>query len=557
MSEIPEFGYLQEVIVVLIAAVFSVALFQRFGLGAVLGYLVAGAVIGPSGLALVTDLDTIYALGELGVVFLLFTIGLELPFDRIRVMQARTFALGAAQVFLTGIAICGIALLIGVRPVTAVIIGGGLALSSTAIVIRLLVDHGELTTRFGRTCFAILIVQDLLVALFLVLVLALGEDDASLGFALGGALLKAVVAVMAILGIGRIVMRHIFMQVAAVRDPDVFVAMSLVVVLAIGLMTKMAGLSMAFGAFLAGMLLAETHYRHQVAADIQPFRGLLLGLFFMSVGMSVDAELAVDRAGLIALFAVGLVILKAGLLTGLGVALGVRLAQAVHLGILLSQGGEFAFVLLGAAFAAGVILEVEVELLVVVVAITMMATPLLAMLGRVVEQRIERRTVAEIETSADEAEALSDHVVIAGFGRVGTAVAGQLRKSGTDYIAVDLDPHRITEARGRGLPVYYGDATRPEILEAVHVERARAFVVALDEPETALRLVSMVRYIFPELRVYARARDDRHATELARAGAHIVVPELVATGVKLAGSIVERGDPLAPESEEDEPGPSA
>ncbi|MEE8228227.1 MAG: cation:proton antiporter [Kiloniellales bacterium] len=557
MGEIPEYGYLQEVIVVLIAAVFSVALFQRFGLGAVLGYLVAGAVIGPSGLALVTDLGTINALGELGVVFLLFTIGLELPFDRIRVMQARTFALGAAQVLVTGIAICGIALLMGVRPLTAIVIGGGLALSSTAIVIRLLVDRGELTSRFGRTCFAILIVQDLMVALFLVLVLALSEDDVSLGFALGGAVLKAVVAVMAILGIGRIVMRHIFMQVAAVRDPDVFVAMSLVVVLAIGLMTQMAGLSMAFGAFLAGMLLAETHYRHQVAADIQPFRGLLLGLFFMSVGMSVDFELTVDKAGLIALFAVGLVILKAGLLAGLAVALGVRLAQAVHLGILLSQGGEFAFVLLAAAFTAGVILEVERELLVVVVAITMMATPLLAMLGRVVERRIERRTVAEIESSADEAEALSDHVVIAGFGRVGTAVAGQLKKSGTEYIAVDLDPHRITEARGRGLPVFYGDATRPEILEAVHVERARAFVVALDEPATALRLVSMVRYIFPDLRVYARARDDRHATELARAGAHIVVPELVATGVKLAGSIVERGDPLAPESEEGEPGPSA
>jgi voltage-gated potassium channel Kch len=344
------------------------------------------------------------------------------------------------------------------------------------------------------------------------------------------------------------------MQVAAVRDPDVFVAMSLVVVLATGLMTKAAGLSMAFGAFLAGMLLAETHYRHQIAADIQPFRGLLLGLFFMSVGMSVDAGLAVDKAGLIALFAIGLVILKAGLLTGLGVALGVRLAQAVRLGILLSQGGEFAFVLLGAAFAAGAILEVEAELLVVVVAITMMATPLLAMLGRLVEQRIERRTVAEIETSAEETEALSDHVVIAGFGRVGAAVAGQLRKSGTEFIAVDLDPHRITEARGRGLPVFYGDATRPEILEAVHIDRARAFVVALDQPQTALRVVSMVRYIFPELRVYARARDDRHATELARAGAHIVVPELVATGVKLAGSIVGGSDGLAEEPEENEPG---
>jgi CPA2 family monovalent cation:H+ antiporter-2 len=540
MPEMPEAGgYLLEVIVVLVAAVVSVFLFQRFGLGSVLGYLVAGAVIGPSGFALVADVDTIQALGELGVVFLLFTVGLELPFERIRVMQARVFALGAAQVFVTALAVTGVAILIGVSPRTSVVIGGALALSSTAIVLRMLVDRGELTSRFGRSCFAVLLVQDMMVGPFLVLALALGGDGEMLALAVGEAMLKAAVAVMAILGIGRVVLRYVFQQVAAVRDPDVFIALSLVVVLASGFMTKIAGLSMAFGAFLAGMLLAETHYRHQVAADIQPFRGLLLGLFFMSVGMSVDFGLTASKAGLVIGLAAGLIVLKAAILSGLALISGMRPAQSINLGILLSQGGEFAFVLMGAALGAGVVSGDIAHLLVVVVALTMMATPFLAMLGRLLEREVERRTVVDLETRAEETEELTNHVVIAGFGRVGRAVATQLKDAGSDFIAVDLDPHSIIEARAAGLPVYFGDATRPEILEAVHVERARAMVVAVDNPQVALRTVAMVRYIFPELKIYARAHDDNHARELARAGADTVVPELVATGHRLAGSIIE------------------
>ncbi len=540
MPEMPETGgYLLEVIVVLVAAVISVFLFQRLGLGAVLGYLVAGAVIGPSGFALVANVDTIQALGELGVVFLLFTVGLELPFERIRVMQARTFALGAAQVFVTALAVTGIAILIGASTRTSVVIGGALALSSTAIVLRMLVDRGELTSRFGRSCFAVLLVQDMMVGPFLVLALALGGGGEMLGLALGAAALKAVVAVMAILGIGRVVLRYVFQQVAAVRDPDVFIALSLVVVLTSGFMTSMAGLSMAFGAFLAGMLLAETHYRHQVAADIQPFRGLLLGLFFMSVGMSVDLGLMGSKASLVIGLAAGLIVLKAAILSGLGLIAGVRPAQALNLGVLLSQGGEFAFVLLGAALGAGVVSGGIAHLLVVVVALTMMTTPFLAMLGRLLERVVERRTVVDLETRTEETEELTNHVVIAGYGRVGAAVAAQLKAAGSDFIAVDLDPHRIIEARAAGLPVYFGDATRPEILEAVHVERARAMVVAVDNPQVALRAVAMVRYIFPDLKIYARAHDDAHARELARAGADTVVPELVATGHRLAGSIIE------------------
>lgn len=538
-----EAGYLFEVVLILLAAVLSTLLFRRLGLGTVLGYLVAGAAIGPFGLGLIAEDETINELAELGVVFLLFTVGLELPFERIKVLFGRIFALGAAQVLLTTLAIAAVAYLAGASVTAAAAIGGGLALSSTAIVLRMLSDRGELTSQFGRSVFGVLLVQDLAVAPFLVWIVALGQSQAGLGVALGIALLKMTVAILLILGIGRIFLRQVFWQVATIREPEVFAALTLFIVLGTGLLTKVAGLSMAFGAFLAGMLLADTHYRHQVAAEIQPFRGLLLGLFFMTVGMTVDLGLMVDEGVSIAALAVLLLIVKGLILAGLARLFGLPGAQALNLGMLLSQGGEFAFVLLGAAVAARVVEPELGQLLVVTVALTMMATPLLAVLGRKVERRVERSTVVHIEQIPEATRALERHVVIAGFGRVGAAVASQLGAAGIPVVAVDTDPHRVARAQQRGLPAYYGDATRAEILDALGVERARAIVVALDNPRAALQLVALLCYIFPDLKIYARARDDTHAAELERAGAHIVVPELVATGVKLAGSILDRVAP--------------
>jgi CPA2 family monovalent cation:H+ antiporter-2 len=535
-----EAGYLFEVVVILLAAVVTVSVFQRLKLGAVLGYLVAGALIGPAGLSLISEMETARTLAEFGVVFLLFTVGLELPFERIKLMRGRIFALGVGQVLVTTIVIAAVALLAGMSTVaSAVVVGGALALSSTAIVLRLLVDRGELTSQFGRSAFAVLLVQDLLVGLFLVTVLALGQDDLSIGMALGLAALKVAVAMMAILGLGRIVLRHLFAQVAVTREPEIFAALTLFVVIATGLVTKLAGMSMAFGAFLAGMLLAETTYRHQVAAEIQPFRGLLLGLFFMTVGMSIDVTFALSNGGTVVLLVVGLLLGKAVLLFGLARLFGLPLAQALHLGLVLCQAGEFSFVLLGAGVAIGVVAPGVGQLLVVSVALTMMATPFLDRLGRLLAERVERRTVVGVEQAPEQTDRLSNHVVIAGFGRVGAAVAARLRAEKVPFIAVDLDPHLIHQARRLGEPVYYGDVSRAEILDAVHIERARALVVAMNNPKAALQLVALMNYIFPNLPVYARARDDAHAWELEQAGAHTVVPELVATGVKLASSIVE------------------
>ena len=536
-----EFGYLKDVIVILLAAIVSVSLFQRLGFGAVLGYLVAGAVIGPGALGLATGLETIRALAELGVVFLLFTVGLELPFERIRLIGARFFALGLGQVGLSALAVALVAMAAGLSAPAAFAVGSGLALSSTAIVLRMLSDRHELTSRFGRSAFAVLLVQDLSVGPLLVLVVAFGAGGA-LWPDLGLALLKMALAVMAILGLGRILLRHALWPIARLREPEIFAATTLLIVLASGLATHLAGLSMGFGAFLAGMLLAETRYRLQVAAEIQPFRGLLLGLFFMSVGMTFDPQQAADHAGLLLVIVVALILAKAVILGLLAIGLGQPLAESMRLGLLLSQGGEFAFVLLGAATAGGLLAPAEAQPLVLAVALTMLATPLLAHLALRAAQRIEQASAPRPEDAEAETERLSDHVVIAGFGRVGNAVAERLQASGQSWVGVDLDSHRIAQARQRGLPVFYGDGTRPEILAALHVELARAVVVAIDNPETALRLVAFLRYLFPDLRIIARASNEEHARALTAAGAASVVPELVATGVKLATTILDEPD---------------
>jgi CPA2 family monovalent cation:H+ antiporter-2 len=304
---------------------------------------------------------------------------------------------------------------------------------------------------------------------------------------------------------------------------------------------------MAFGAFMAGMLLAETTYRHQVGAVIQPFRGLLLGLFFVTVGMSIDLALALERIVLILVLLVGLILGKAAILAILAMVGGLGRAAALRLSLVLAQGGEFAFVLLGAGMIGGV-LEREIgQVLLVVVGLSLLATPFLAQFGTWMAKYLEAADAVEAGEAALGSETRSGHVVIAGFGRVGSAVAARLQAADIPFVAVDQDPHRIAQARSKGLPVYYGDITRPEILDALNIETARSIVVTVNEPAITSQLVALVSYIFPDLRVYARARDDAHAAELRKMGAHIVVPELVETGFALARSLIDALGEAIPE----------
>jgi len=532
-----ETANLLEIIVVLLAAVVFALAFSRLGLGTLLGYLVAGMVIGPAALGLVTQAGTISFLGELGVVFLLFAVGLEMPLERIRLLIGRSLALGAAQVVVTAALFAVAAIVAGQDATAALVVGAVIALSSTAIVLKLLADRGALTSQFGRTVFGVLVFQDLAVGPLLVCVLVLGQDQGAVAPALGLAVVKMVLAAVAIVLLGRVVLQRLFRRVAVVREPEIFAALTIAIVLLAGLAAHAAGLSMAFGAFLAGMLLAGTDWRHQVSAEIQPFRGLLLGLFFISVGMSVDVVAALDMAPQILAAALAILLGKSLITMLLARAFRLPVGQSVHLGIMLSQGGEFGFVLIGAALSVGILAADGGQLLVLAIVLTMMATPSLAILGQRLQRRIERTAAAPAEAIDDSAGPLNDHVVIAGYGRVGAAVARRLRAAGTAFVAIDLDAERVARARQQGLPVYYGDATRPELLAAAHVETAKTVVVALDDPGASLRLVAMLRYIFPTLQIHARARDQSHAQELERAGASLAVPELVATGLRIADAI--------------------
>ena len=417
--------------------------------------------------------------------------------------------------------------------------GGALALSSTAIVLRLLSDRHELNSRFGRAAFGILIMQDLVVGPLIVGVLALGQGPNSVAAALGLAFLKAILAMVLILGVGRLALRPIFAPVAAARRPEIFAALTLLVVLAAGIATQTAGLSMAFGALLAGMLVAESPYRHQVAVEIQPFRGLLLGLFFMTVGMSLDVAVLRQHVMTILLLTVALVAGKSLVLAGIARLAMLPIGQSLRLGLLLSQGGEFAFVLLGVGFGERLLTLDDRQQLVVVVILSMMLTPLLAEAGRLLAPRIEQRTYGRGEPAPDRA-GLKDHVIIAGYGRVGRAVAQRLTAAGVTWVALDLDPHRVTQARRQGLQVHFGDADRPEILEAFAVERARAVVVAVDNPKVALQLTALLHYVLPQIPILARAYDEAHAAELERAGAAHVIPEPAPIGAKIA-ELVLRG----------------
>jgi CPA2 family monovalent cation:H+ antiporter-2 len=533
---------MNDAFVLVVSALVVVTVLHRVRASPVLGYLVAGVVVGPSVLGLMKPGAEIGVLAELGVVFLLFLLGLELSFARLRTMRRLVFGLGGAQVVVTAAAIGAIAWLWGNPPRLALVLGIALALSSTAVIIQLLVERGEMASRLGRTSFAILLFQDLVVVPLLVLVpiLADGEgavDERPIWELVGLALIKATAAVGIILLIGRYLLRWPYRWVAATRSSELFAALTLLVVLGTGWLTHRAGLSMALGAFLAGVVLAETEYRHQVEADIRPFKGLLLGLFFISVGMSLEVARIWTDAFWVAASVVGLIVLKSVIAVALCLAFRVPAPVAVRTGLLLGAGGEFLFVVVPAALAVG-LMDVDTgQFMMAVTGLTMLLTPGLAWAGARMAVAVERRAAnrAYGPDAADTA-ALEHHVLIAGFGRVGETVARLLAEQTVTYLALDVDADRVRAARARGAPVVYGDAARADVLERLGAERAAALVVTLDDPDTARRTVDGVRRRWPNLRVLARAHDAIRADELRALGVAEVVPETLESSLSLARS---------------------
>ena len=549
-------GPLHDAVVVLGAAAVVIPLFHRLRVSPVVGYLLVGLVVGPAGLGawvdgapwlrLVTivEPERIGAVAELGVVLLLFMIGLELSLERILTMRRLVFGLGGLQVAVSAAVVGGVAWALGAGAGTAAVLGVALAMSSTAVVAQVLAEERRVTGLVGRATFSVLLFQDLVVVPVL-FVLGAVSGEASGGVA-GFALLvgQAALAVAAMVGLGRLVLRPLFRGVAATGSPELFMAACLLVVLGTGLAAAVAGLSMALGALIAGLLLAETEYRRQVEVTVEPFKGLLLGVFLISIGLNFDLRLLVGSPLVVLGAAVALVGVKAAVVAGVGRAFGLRLGVAGPAGLLLGPGGEFGLVMIGLAAGSGLLGREAAGLAGVVVAVTMVAVPGLSWVGR----RLFPVRVAPIDPALLPPEGVDGtEVIVAGYGRVGQVVAGLLEGHGVRWIGLDSDVRRVGRARGAGVPVYYGDVSQEALLRAVGLEGARAIVVTIDDRDRADAVVAAVRAVRPgaELLVIVRARDAAHAAALYALGATDAVPETVEASLQLAEAVlVDLGVPM-------------
>jgi monovalent cation:proton antiporter-2 (CPA2) family protein len=516
-------------VALLAAAVLLVSLSRRLGFGSILGYLIAGLLIGPSGLRLVTDVESISEISELGVLMLLFIIGLELRLPRVWAMRRSVFGLGTAQLVVTGAALGAAVYWAGVTLTGAAILGLGFALSSTAIVLPLLAERNLLPLTSGRDSFAVLLFQDLASVPLIALVPALAghHPDGPIWIAL----LKAAGAVAVILLGGRFLLRPIFAAIGGARTREVFTATALLIVVGAAAIAGGAGLPLSLGAFAAGVVLAESEYRHELQADIEPFEGLLLGFFFMSVGMSTDIALVAREPVQIVLGVTLLVVVKALLAFVLGLMRGQNPVTAVRFGLAIAQGSEFAFVLFGAAVAAGALDKAAVERATLVIALSMLLSPILFAAS---ERWLIPRLMKKAPRPASRLdEARPAPVVICGFGRFGQIVGRVLLTRGIKFNALDSEPGNVETVRRFGLVAFFGDPTRLELLRAVGADQAKVIVVALPDAEAVLKVAALAREHFPQAKVYARARNRRVAHSLMDVGVHDFVRETFLSSLRL------------------------
>ncbi len=526
---------LVQTVILLGSAVLIVPVFQFLRLGSVLGFLAAGMFIGPGGLGLITDVEQVSGLAELGVVFLLFIIGIELKPARLWLMRRQVFGMGSVQVMVTGLVLTIALVMSGLQPPVAVLLGLGLALSSTAFVLQILTERQELGTGHGRAAFAILLLQDLAVVPLLAMVPMLANPESSLGGDLGLALVESLGSVVLVILIGRYLLRPALHQVALHGTQEIFLATGLLLVLGTAVLIEHAGMSMAMGAFLAGLLIADSEFRHQIMADILPFRAILLGLFFMSVGMMVDLGVMIDSPGRILLLLLALIAIKAAVLWGVARLFGASPLAARRVALLLAQSGEFGFVLFGAALYAGLFDARLYQEAILVVALSMVVTPLLA-------ARFPQRKDADIISEIEEVDSslrtveLDDNpkVIIAGFGRMGQRIANLMRDAGISYVAIEMRPKLVEQGRDKGFAVFYGNARQSEVLESAGVSDAALVVVAVDNPDVVEALVIDIRRLHPQLPIFARGHSHSRCLQLLAKGATGVASENLEASLQLA-----------------------
>ncbi len=545
--------FLRETLLFLSLAGILIPLLQRLRINQVLGFLAAGTLAGPFGLALWADqapalnyftfgkVEDIVPFAELGILFLMFMIGLELSTERLWAWRRWVLGAGTTQICLSTAAIGALAWLFGNDLEAAVVLGLVLSLSSTAVVMQLMNEQRSFGSPLGQAVFSILMLQDLaVVPIFILLAVLAKGESVNLVPLVGVALAKSVSAIVLIYFLGRRVIRPVFRSFAGARQPDVFMALTLLSSLGIAGITAAAGLSPALGAFLAGLLLAETEFRHEVEVTIEPFKGLLMGLFFMSIGMQIDVREIARSPILLPLSVVGLFLIKGAVISIVLRAGGFHWGRAVQGGLLLGQGGEFAFIVVSYAVSGKLLAPTVGQFMMLVVSLSLFATPMTAKAGRTLGEWWERRSGENrgslAETSMKPAQG---HVIICGFGRVGQLIAQILSAQGVRYIALENDAHIVAQQSVKGFPVYFGDAARAELLNKVHADHAAAIILTMDHPASALHAAKAIRREYPLLPLFARSRDEKHAIALREAGASMVIPETLETGLQLSAFVLQ------------------
>jgi len=503
-------------------------------------------MLGPSIFSVINDFETAKALGEFGVVFLLFTIGLELPFDRLRELKRFVFGLGLSQVL-----VCCFFFAIFFSAYyhtsmeTAILAGSGLALSSTAVVLQVLADSGDLSSQHGRITFSVLLFQDLVVVVLLVWLTLMQskEEDISTWMLLWYSILRATGVFLGFAILGRYVLRPVYRVVASTKSSELFMAMTLLIILSTSMATQLAGMSLELGAFLAGILLAETEYRHQVEADIRPYRSLLLGLFFMTVGMSINPYLLLQQTTIVLTIVGVLISAKFLIVVLLSRLMNIPMKSSIRIGFLLAGGGEFVFVLFSQAEKAQAITGTLSQIVYLAVVLSMALTPFLAWFGRKITSKMTKDIGIAIKAAEQYAFDLRDHIIIVGAGRVGTTVHNLLNDvvyltTAIPHVMIDMNMKRVNEGLDKNMPLYFGDARRMELFQALNIERARAVVITIGLYKDAFKIASELQKNFPNIEIFVRVADVNEAYALHELGVHPVAPELLAPSFQLASSVL-------------------
>ncbi|WP_341808065.1 cation:proton antiporter [Wolbachia endosymbiont (group E) of Neria commutata] len=530
--------HLFDIIIVLSAAVFIVIAFWKMNISPVLGYFVAGTLINLPGSELIHSAEIMENLAEFGVVFLLFIIGLELTFERLIAMRIHVFGFGSLQVIVTTIAIWCVARAFEADSKTALVIGGSLALSSTAMVLQVLQEKGHQATQVGRLSIAVLLLQDFAVVPLIVFINILGgNSEGGIISSLGQSLGQAAIALVLIFIAGRLLLRPLFSVIAKMESNEIFVATTLLIVLGAAYVTEHFNLSMALGAFVAGLLVAETEHRLSVEHAVLPFKDLFLGLFFMTVGMSMDIQLLFNQLPLITLLSIILIVLKTSIIYILCRFFGFKGAPAIQAGLLLAQGGEFAFILFRLASGLEVLDKDVAQILMILTTVTMAFTPLLSGLGDwIANSSSSEKVILDDEAVVTDTQDLHNHVIVAGFGRVGYMVTKMLTAEHLSYVIVDIQSKIVKEGKSDGFPIYLGDATRPEILKSIGIERAQALVISIKNEVTIKKIVSLVAASFPHVNIIIRLPDLSDVEVYKDLGASKIIPETSEIGLQLGGA---------------------